>query len=268
MRPDLTAAYLARLGVDGPQPPTPVTLTRLHRAHLERVPFENLDIHLGVPIELDEVAFAEKIAGRSRGGFCYELNGAFASLLGELGFEVELLEARVYSPRGLGRGFDHLCLRVHSGEGVWLVDAGFGRGCFDEPINLVPEVAQVDTAGTFVLRPGPDGSLDLLCDGVEQYRLTPASRALADFESGCRYHQSSPDSPFTRGTVCTIRTPDGRVTLAGTRLVETGAMGKEERELDRMAFAAVLAGRFGIRLDDAAIARLAALGASAVATAL
>ena len=146
--------------------------------------------------------------------------------------------------------------------------SGFGRGCFDEPIQLVPEVAQVDSAGTFVLRPGPDGSLDLLCDGVEQYRLTPPSRVLAEFEQGCRYHQSSPDSPFTRGTVCTIRTPDGRVTLAGTRLVETGATGRQERELDRAAFAAVLAGRFGIRLDDAAIARLAALGASPVAAAL
>jgi N-hydroxyarylamine O-acetyltransferase len=265
MRPDLTAAYLARLGVEGRPAPSAETLARLHRAHLERVPFENLDIHLGVPIGLDEVAFSEKIAVRSRGGFCYELNGAFASLLDELGFEVELLEARVYSPRGLGNSFDHLCLRVRNGDGEWLADVGFGRGCFDEPIQLVPEVAQVDTAGTFELRAGPDGSLDFLCDGEEQYRLTSASRALAEFEPGCRRHQSSPDSPFTRGTVCTIRTPHGRVTLAGTRLVETADAGKQERELDRTAFAAVLADRFAIRLDDAAIARLAALGASPVA---
>ena len=268
MRPALTAPYLTRLGVDGRPPPTPEALALLHRAHLERVPFENLDIHLGVPIELDEVAFAEKVALRSRGGFCYELNGAFASLLGELGFEVDLLEASVYSPRGLRSSFDHLCLRVRTGEVEWLADVGFGRGCFDEPIQLVPEVAQTDSAATFVLRPGPDGSLDLLCDGVEQYRLTPPSRVLADFEQGCRYHQGSPDSPFTRGTVCTIRTPDGRVTLAGTRLVETGATGRQERELDRAGFAAALDGRFGIRLDDAGIARLAALGASPVASAL
>ena len=71
MRPALTAPYLTRLGVDGRPPPTPEALALLHRAHLERVPFENLDIHLGVPIELDEVAFAEKVALRSRGGFCY-----------------------------------------------------------------------------------------------------------------------------------------------------------------------------------------------------
>jgi N-hydroxyarylamine O-acetyltransferase len=262
--PDLTAAYLARLGLDGEPPVTAETLATLHRAHLERVPFENLDIHLGVPIELDALAFAEKVALRSRGGFCYELNGAFASLLSELGFEVELLEARVFSPSGLGGRFGHLCLRVCVGERVWLADIGFGRGCFDEPILLMADVAQADTAGAFVLRPAPDGSLDMLCDGVEEYRLTPASRALADFEPGCRYHQSSPDSPFTRGTVCTIRTRDGRVTLAGTRLHETSAGGQEERELDRSAFAAALATRFGISLGEATIDRLWTRAASPV----
>jgi N-hydroxyarylamine O-acetyltransferase len=264
MGPDLTAAYLARLGFGAEPPATAETLARLHRAHLGRVPFENLDIHLGVPIQLDEVAFAEKVALRSRGGFCYELNGAFASLLSELGFEVELLEARVYSPGGLGGRFGHLCLGVRTGEREWLTDVGFGRGCFDEPIHLVPEVTHRDTAGAFVLRPSPDGSLDLLCDGVEQYRVTPVARALADFESGCRYHQSSPDSPFTGGTVCTMRIPDGRVTLAGTRLVETSAGGQEERDLDRSAFTAALATLFGVRLGEAAIDRLMSRAASPV----
>jgi N-hydroxyarylamine O-acetyltransferase len=264
MGPDLTAAYLARLGLDGEPPVTAETLATLHRAHLERVPFENLDIHLGVPIELDALAFAEKVALRSRGGFCYELNGAFASLLSELGFEVELLEARVFSPSGLGGRFGHLCLRGRIGERVWLADIGFGRGCFDEPILLIPEVEQTDTAGAFVLRPAPDGSLDLLCDGAEQYRVTPVARLLADFEPGCRYHQSSPDSPFTRGTVCTIRTRDGRATLAGTHLVETGPRGREERELDRSAYAAALVTSFGISLGEAAIDRLLTRAASPV----
>ena len=75
-----------RIGVAGELPPTLESLRRLHRAHRMRVPFENLDIHLGVPIVLDVPAFVEKVAVRSRGGFCYELNGAFASLLVSLGF--------------------------------------------------------------------------------------------------------------------------------------------------------------------------------------
>ena len=127
-------------------PPTRDTLRRLHRAHLERVPFENFDIHLGVPIPLDATASAEKVALRHRGGFCYELNGAFASLLTALGFDVELREARVYSPAGvLGRPFGHACIAVRLDGAELLADVGFGRG-FDEPIPLLPDVTTHDTA--------------------------------------------------------------------------------------------------------------------------
>jgi arylamine N-acetyltransferase len=156
LRRELVAAYLRRLGFDGEQPPTAAVLAHLHRAHLERVPFENLDIHLGIPIHLDAHAFAEKVGLHGRGGFCYELNGAFAALLTALGFDIELLEARVHSPSGLGGRFGHLCLAVRFGGKRMLADVGFGRGCFDEPISLVPGVAQVDTAGAFALRDAPD----------------------------------------------------------------------------------------------------------------
>src|SRR5438874_1301375 len=79
-------AYLQRINYRGEQTPTAATLRELHRAHLLTVPFENLDIHLGRPILLDQAALFEKIVSRRRGGFCYELNGLFALLLRELGF--------------------------------------------------------------------------------------------------------------------------------------------------------------------------------------
>ena len=262
---DLVAAYLRRLGIEGEPPATAEALAQLQRAHLLRVPFENFDIHFGVPIELDARVFAEKVALRGRGGFCYELNGAFASLLTALGFDVEFLEARVYAPSGLGGPFGHLCLGVQIGERRSLVDVGFGRGGSDEPILLEPSVVQADTAGTFVLEDAAAGTLDMLRDGLQEFRVAPAGRALADFEPGCRYHQSSPDSPFTRGSVCTLRTTDGRLTLTGTRLIETSGQGRAERELDRSAFARVLATTFGVRLGETAIDRLMALGASPVA---
>jgi N-hydroxyarylamine O-acetyltransferase len=256
--PRVVDAYLRRLGRDERPPANADTLRALHRAHLERVPFENLDIRLGIPIALDAPAFAARIALGGRGGFCYQLNGAFAHLLGDLGFAVELLEARVHGPSGLGGRFGHLCLRVTVDGRELLADVGFGRGCFDEPIALVPALEQLDTAGAFVLRPIAKDSLDMRCDDTPEYRVALAARGLADFEAGCRYHQTSPDSPFTRASVCTIRTPEGRSTLAGTRLIETTAAGREERELDRAALGDVLATRFGISLDDAALDRLAA----------
>src|SRR2546430_14505310 len=72
----------------------------LHEKHLLSVPFENLDIHLGRPIILNEQAFYEKIIKHHRGGFCYELNGSFAALLTSLGFSVTMLSARVAAKNG------------------------------------------------------------------------------------------------------------------------------------------------------------------------
>src|SRR4029079_10924309 len=94
-------AYLDRINYRGERAPTAATLRELHRTHLLAVPFENLDIHLGRPIVLDQAALFDKIVRRRRGGFCYELNGLFALLLRELGFEVTLLAAGV--ARGDGR---------------------------------------------------------------------------------------------------------------------------------------------------------------------
>ena len=77
-----------------------------------------------------------KIVGAHRGGFCYELNGLFATLLEALGFRVSLLAAEVRSPEtgAWGPPFDHLVLRVDL-DGPWLVDVGFGDGC-PEPLTL------------------------------------------------------------------------------------------------------------------------------------
>jgi len=86
------SAYLERIRHAGPTKPSAQTLQALHRAHLFAVPFENLDIHLGRKIVCDEARFLYKIVNQRRGGFCYELNGAFAALLRALGFQVTLPE--------------------------------------------------------------------------------------------------------------------------------------------------------------------------------
>ena len=107
------SAYLHRLGVRGPVPPTAKTLHQLHEAHLLAVPFENLSIHWQEPIVLSDDALFEKIVVRRRGGFCYELNGLFAALLRSLGFNVTMLSAEVADDRGeFGPPFDHLALAV------------------------------------------------------------------------------------------------------------------------------------------------------------
>jgi arylamine N-acetyltransferase len=110
------ASYLDRIAYSGSTGPTAENLRALHRAHLLAVPFENLDISLGRKIVANESAILAKVIDLRRGGFCYELNRAFAALLQALGFQVTLLSARVARESG-GEGpeFDHLSLRLVSG---------------------------------------------------------------------------------------------------------------------------------------------------------
>src|SRR5438128_6918545 len=142
------AAYLRRIGYTGPIVPTLETLREIHRAHLLAVPFENLDIPLGRQIVCDEDIFVCKIMERRRGGFCYEMNGAFAALLRSIGFKVTLLSARVSKKNGSdGPEFDHLTLRVDLGE-PWLADVGFGDS-FLEPLRLEVGVKQEQFGRSF-----------------------------------------------------------------------------------------------------------------------
>ena len=90
--------YLARIGVARPASADLQALRDLQTAHLLAVPFENLSIHLDEPIVLDHPALVTKVARMHRGGFCYELNGAFAGLLTALGFRVSLLSPGYSTP--------------------------------------------------------------------------------------------------------------------------------------------------------------------------
>ncbi|MFC4496732.1 arylamine N-acetyltransferase [Streptomyces ovatisporus] len=242
-----SGAYLARLGVCSPERPDAETLRRLHRQHLLTVPFENLSVHLGEDIVLEPEALTDKITESRRGGFCYELNGAFAALLSTLGFPVTLLAARVFGADGPGPLFDHLALRVETPQ-PWLVDVGFGRHS-EYPLRLDSRDEQVDPGGLFRIEETPQGDLDVHRDGVPQYRIEQRPRTLADFELGCWWHRTSPKSHFTQSTVCSRLTGDGRITLSGSTLTVTGAAGRHEEELAGDAVRSAYREHFGIVLD-------------------
>jgi len=229
------AAYLARIGYTGVTSPTAETLRGLHRAHMLSVPFENLDIGLGRKIVCEEDCFIRKIVERNRGGFCYEMNGAFAALLRALGFKVTLLSARVPKEDGTdGPEFDHLTLRVDLEE-PWLADVGFGD-CFIEPLRLRVGEEQQDSSRKFLItREGHDYHLDRTDSEAvrkRQYSFTLIARRLEDFADMCHYHQTSPESPFTRKRVCSKATLDGRITVAEDKLIVTRNGEREERTFD------------------------------------
>jgi len=217
------------------------------------VPFENLDIALGNKIVCDEDAFVHKIVERRRGGFCYELNGAFAGLLRALGFRVTLLSARV--PRDDGSAspeFDHLALKIDLDE-PWLADVGFGDS-FLEPLLMKSPKEQLQDGRRFRV---VDRGASLHVEKAEpndawksQYSFTLTPRSLTDFAAMCHYHQTSPVSHFTQKRICTRATPAGRITLTDRKLIFTRDGVKEEKLVEsEEAWGAALKERFEITLE-------------------
>jgi N-hydroxyarylamine O-acetyltransferase len=247
-------AYLRRIGYAGSRMPSAETLRDLHRQHLYTVPFENLDIALGIPIRLDIEALFDKIVARERGGFCYELNGLFCELLTALGFRVEMLSARVRRGDGsFSREFDHMLLKVVLEE-LWIADVGFGDSSLD-PVLVRREAIHQNSGPAFAAHEA-DGAWDLVrwqSDGsyVPDYRFTETPRQLGDFREMCLFHQTSPESHFTQNRVCTKALPNGRITISGMRLIETRDGTRHESMLNsKEELQSCLLEQFGIEFDD------------------
>lgn len=229
--------YLRRIGSATLCGTDLATLRQLQRAHLYAVPFENLDIRCGRTLVLNEAALFDKIVGRRRSGICYELNALFSGLLKALGFRVSLLAAEVATTQAsYGPSFDHMALLVVIGKRRLLADVGFGDS-FLEPLDLDQCGEQPQDNGVYEIR--PDGPSYVVMkrphveDGTAEpsFRFETRPRDLADFEPMCLYHQTSPESHFTRKDICSLATPEGRMTISGDQLIETRAGSRVVHEL-------------------------------------
>lgn len=241
-------AYVARIGVARPAAPTAAALAALHAAHLGTVPFEDYDIHHGVPISLDLADVYGKVVSRRRGGFCYELNGLFAALLRELGYDVTLVSAFEVADDGVrGPDFDHLRLLVDTPEGRVLADVGNGAG-LREPVPLRPGVY-----GEVQVHRDRDmwWTSDRRSDGRWErgWCWTSQPRELADFTARCRYQEHDPGSHFTQRRLAVLATDVGRISLLNGVFTQIERAVRTDREVDHDEERALLAERFGIVLD-------------------
>ncbi len=246
--------YWNRIGFPGQPAPDARTLRAIHRAHLYTVPFENLDIALGRPIRLDLARIYDKIVNRRRGGFCYEVNGLLAWLLRQLGYQVTLLSARGFRDDGsFSPEYDHLILLVTcpGDETRWLADVGWGSA-FEEPLDV--DAVSPQASGRLTWRIQRDGDFFSLWQQtgaggwLPHYRFTLIPRDYREFAGMCAYHQTAPESIFTQKKLCTLFTPDGRVTLSDSKLIITRDGVKEERDIPQEEIPEILRRYFGVVL--------------------
>ncbi|MFK7923693.1 MAG: arylamine N-acetyltransferase [Bacteroidia bacterium] len=254
MSPSQIQSYLQRLQYSGPTSPSLPVLQSLQKQHLFHVPFENLDIHQGVRIELDTDRIYHKIVNQQRGGFCYELNGLFYELLKALGFTVRQVSAIVMDEdRNWTPEYDHMSLIVEIEGEEYLSDAGFGRFSF-WPVKLEFGLVQEDGEGKFRVEAGPAERLLISKWTYEQWQpefaFDPKAVAFQDFAFRCAYHQDDPTSHFHKQRIITKPSEQGRLTLTDKefKITRAGQAFHEVAIQNEADFEAKLWEHFGIKL--------------------
>ncbi|MDX2086968.1 MAG: arylamine N-acetyltransferase [Kofleriaceae bacterium] len=216
-------AYFARIGYTGARAPTLDVLHALSAAHVTAIPFENIDVVLGRPIDLDLPALEQKLVHARRGGYCFEQNTLFLAVLEQLGFRVRPLSARVryQRPRDFTPARTHLFVRVELDES-YLADVGVGGMSLTSALRLASHEEQ----------PTPHEPRRLLRENgliyhqvrlgdawhdVNEFTLEempPIDRIVANW-----YTSTHPQSHFKHRLLVARAAPDGgRITIADREL--------------------------------------------------
>jgi N-hydroxyarylamine O-acetyltransferase len=222
-------AYCARIGYAGPRSPTLATLHGLIRAHVQAIPFENIDVLLGEPIELETSAVMAKLVHARRGGYCFEQNTLLLAVLTALGFHARPLSARVrwQRPRDFTPARTHLLVRVELEES-WLADVGIGAMSPTSALRLADhgeqatphEPRRLHREGEVVYHQVRFG--DVWHDVAE---LTLEEMPLIDRVVANWYTSTHPQSHFKNRLLVARATSSGRVTLLDDQFSLRGADG-------------------------------------------
>lgn len=250
-------SYFQRVGYRGHTAVTLPVLVSLVRSHTMSVPFENIDVQLGIPLTTSVDDAFEKIVTRRRGGWCYEQNGLFGAVLTQLGFQVTRIAAHVMrSERGPVTDNSHLSLLVSLPGTIseeYLVDVGFGGSLLaplplcegeweHEPFRLGLRKINTET-WQFYEEDNGDGefSFDFRSESGDEEALS----------AKCLDLQQNPESNFVRTLVVQKRRDDARLSLRG-RVLKTESLGSSHSEtVDSMdQFHELLDMEFGLDMAD------------------
>lgn len=252
-------AYLKRIGYTGSRAPTLDTLRALHLNHALSIPFENIDVLRGMPIELDPDSLERKLVHEGRGGYCFEQNLLFGRVLMALGFSVQRLVARVLwqRPDDGTQPRTHMLLFVQLGEGGYISDVGFGGLTLTGPLRLEPDVEQATPHEPFrIRRDGREFIVEVRVRGEwrPQYRFDLQEQREIDIDVLSHYVSTHPTSPFRSRLMAALVAEDRRFQLRDREFTVYHRDGREERrELETVpALRATLRSAFGIRLPDEA----------------
>ncbi|RXJ87879.1 arylamine N-acetyltransferase [Arcobacter sp. CECT 8985] len=206
-------------------------LTKLQESYILNVPYENLDFVFKKDFSVNILKIYEKIVCNNRGGICYESNTLFMYLLKKLGFNVQMIFAKVEDITYIGADYPHLALLVTINSKEYLVDVANGQNvrvplCLSEDTivkseNIEYKIKKLNSA-EFALM------YNHKYKGWQtRYIFTKDEKSVSDFSSVFddtkNYQQFSNHAPL----LVTKALEDGRVTLTDETM--TFKKNKEKR---------------------------------------
>lgn len=228
-------SYLKRIGYQGSLERNAETLTKLMRAQLFSVAFENLDVQAGKIVSLVPEQIVDKIVGQGRGGYCYEVNGLFAMALQALGFSYKFIACRpMFYP--VRRPKTHMVLLVEADGDEWICDLGFGSYGIRAPIALssLEQIQQQDfdqfrltteQSGAYVVQAMVDGQW------LSQFGFEPYASEWVDFMPANYLNSTHPDTIFVQKLLVIKHHEQGRDILLGDQLKQIRADGTQIQQL-------------------------------------
>ena len=247
-------AYLRRIGV-GTRPAADLAgLQTLHFAHASTIPFENLDIQMGLPIHLDLASLQAKLVRRRRGGYCFEHGTLLLAVLKAVGFEAIPCEARVRLGAMEVLPRTHMLLQVRLEGATWLCDVGFGGEGLLLPVPMDGE-AHAQFLSTY--RVSEEGGLRVLQSfhhgaWEDLYAFVPEARFPIDFVLANHYTSTYPESRFVKTLTAQLPGPEVRRILRNRAYAEIRGDGAEGRELAPEEVIPMLREAFGIEVPEGA----------------
>ena len=199
-------AYLERIGYCGGREPTAANLAALVKAHRFAVPYETLDLwrRRTTTLRLEEIY--GKVVTRRRGGYCFELNGLFAWLLRELGYNVREYFGRWIlgvppSPTPMRR-HRVVCVAI-AGRPNQIVDVGIGLPLLLSPLDFAFGMPQMCDGRRYriVRDPTFGAAVELEVKGgwARLFSFDTAPQLPVDFEYAHWWCETHPASSFLSG---------------------------------------------------------------------
>ena len=249
--------YLERIGIKSIDAPDKETLDNLVLCHQRTVPFENLDIYdaddADIDISLSIPALYDKIVLRRRGGYCFELNAAFMSLLKSLGYDCYALAVRVVWNFQDVMPISHRATVVTIDGIRYFCDVGFGGPSPQGALYLDVDGFQESGTNTFKIEKVKSGTvIHRMVNGQKERLLLFSEEPCdpVDFLALNEYQSRSRDSMFRKGRLLNLVTENGNKTLTGSVLTINESGNKAETTLSgEQELKAAMNEHFGLSVD-------------------